>query len=320
MNSIFAMSFPTYSPDILGHPFQQATIPLENDYEGKTEATFIRFREPSHKRALLYIHGFNDYFFQREMAEQVITAEIDFYAVDLRKYGRSLLSHQKMNNCRSLTEYFEEIHISINQIVKEGHDSIILMGHSTGGLTIPLFAKYFEASLPIEKIVVNSPFWDFQVQPILKNFGIPLVSKLGGTIPKIPIKPDVSPYYGESLHTNYRGEWSYNLDWKPIIPPPVSFGWIHAIKSAQNQLINGKKIQTPVLCMHSDKSLLSRNWTEKFYNSDAVLNVDDMKKNAPEIAQNVELTEITDGMHDLFLSSKPVREKAYQVLKEFLER
>jgi len=50
------------------------------------------------------------------------------------------------------------------------------------------------------------------------------------------------------------------------------------------------------------------------------LNVDDMKKNAPKIAQNVELAEITDGMHDLFLSSKPVREKAYQVLKEFLER
>lgn len=312
------MSFPAYTTDILGKPFQKAIIPLENDYEGNVCAHLVRFGAPSHKRALLYIHGFNDYFFQRELAEQVASVDIDFYAVDLRKYGRSLLPHQKMNNCRSLTEYFDEIDIAIKQIVKEGHDSVILMGHSTGGLTVPLFARYYEKNLPIESIIVNSPFWDFQVAPVLKHVGIPAVSRIGAYIPQIPIKPDVTPFYGESLHKNYRGEWDYNLTWKPIIPPPVSLGWIHAIKSAQEQLVSGEKITTPMLCMHSDKSLLSKTWTEEFFYADAVLNVDDMTRKAPLIGENIETAEIKDGMHDLFLSSELVRAQAYEVLKNYL--
>jgi hypothetical protein len=39
-------------------------------------------------------NGFNDYFFQRELIN--LTNIIIFYALDLRKYGRSLLSHQNL--------------------------------------------------------------------------------------------------------------------------------------------------------------------------------------------------------------------------------
>ena len=41
------------------------------------------------KASVLYIHGFNDYFFQRELAQKMDSAGYSFYAIDLHKYGRS---------------------------------------------------------------------------------------------------------------------------------------------------------------------------------------------------------------------------------------
>ena len=60
-----------YTPDILGKGFEQKTLNFPNDYEGTITATIIRKKaaSPTHK-AVLYIHGFNDYFFQAEMAEK----------------------------------------------------------------------------------------------------------------------------------------------------------------------------------------------------------------------------------------------------------
>lgn len=42
-------------------------IPLQEDYEGKVIATLVRRLSASGSgRAVLYIHGFNDYFFNME--------------------------------------------------------------------------------------------------------------------------------------------------------------------------------------------------------------------------------------------------------------
>ena len=40
--------------------------------------------------AVLYLHGWNDYFFQTHLADVLRRAGFDFYALDLRRYGRSL--------------------------------------------------------------------------------------------------------------------------------------------------------------------------------------------------------------------------------------
>lgn len=310
----------SYQPDVLGEPFEQATLVMNPDYEGEVEATLVRHGAPGHKRALLYVHGFNDYFFQREMAEEINSVGLDFYAVDLRKYGRSLRDHQKMNNCRSVIEYFEEIRACMDIIMSEGnHESISLMGHSTGGLTVPLFADISQSVYPIDRVVLNSPFWDFNVAPLLRTAGIPTVSVLGAFLPDIPLKPDITPFYGESLHTDYRGEWNYNLDWKPIIPPPVNFGWIRAIYTGQQELQDGLDIEAPVLCMHSDCSFLSKSWTDDYFRADAVLNIDHMKEHVDKIGSKVEQVEISGGMHDLFLSKPDVRATAYKTLREFLK-
>ena len=50
----------------------------------------------------LAIHGWNDYFYQVELARAVSAAGGRFYAVDLRKYGRSLREGQTFGFIRDL--------------------------------------------------------------------------------------------------------------------------------------------------------------------------------------------------------------------------
>jgi len=47
------------------------------------------------------------------MAEMFASNGYNFYAVDLRKYGRSLIAGQKMFQVRRLDEYFADINATI---------------------------------------------------------------------------------------------------------------------------------------------------------------------------------------------------------------
>ena len=68
-----------YEEDILGEGFQRATISLCDDYEGRAIATLVRrLSDKGNGRSVLYIHGFNDYFFQREMACRLNERSRDF--------------------------------------------------------------------------------------------------------------------------------------------------------------------------------------------------------------------------------------------------
>src|SRR5690606_17960475 len=89
-------------PDILGPDYQALTLDLGEDDEGAVVATLVRYRPPEPEvtrpaRAVLYVHGWNDYFFQTGLAEYWHGRGAAFYALDLRKYGRSLREHQTPN-------------------------------------------------------------------------------------------------------------------------------------------------------------------------------------------------------------------------------
>ena len=71
----------------------ETILPMPDDYEGKVIATLLRADSTAPSdRAVLYLHGYIDYFFQTHMAERFAGEEWNFYALDLRKYGRSLLT------------------------------------------------------------------------------------------------------------------------------------------------------------------------------------------------------------------------------------
>ncbi|MGL4805090.1 MAG: alpha/beta hydrolase, partial [Bacteroidales bacterium] len=116
-------SLAQYTSDELGGKFVKRTIEMQDDYEGEVVCTLIKMPSDSlsHK-AVLYIHGFNDYFFQKDMAAEFDSAGFNFYALDLRKYGRSYLPNQVKFNVRDLSEYFPDIDSALTIIQKEGNN------------------------------------------------------------------------------------------------------------------------------------------------------------------------------------------------------
>ena len=107
--SVCLSAIAQYQPDILGDGYQCRTLQLANDYEGEVVTTLVRKPPlPETDRALLYVHGYNDYFFQKELGDSLNAHGYNFYALDLRKYGRSLRPHQDAFFCKDLSEYFAD--------------------------------------------------------------------------------------------------------------------------------------------------------------------------------------------------------------------
>ena len=99
--------------DVLGPDYRVETISLPPDSEGAVVATLVTLepRRPN-GRAVLHVHGFADYFFHTEYARWWADRGYTFYAVDLRKYGRSLREHQTPHYVSDLHEYFAEIDLA----------------------------------------------------------------------------------------------------------------------------------------------------------------------------------------------------------------
>ena len=283
---------------------------------GGASATLLRRRATANDRgAILYVHGFADYFFQEHVAEHFTAQGYDFYAVDLRGYGRSLRDGETPNYTNDMAVYFEEIDASIAKI-REEHSRVVLMGHSTGGLITSLWAHERRDSDLIDALVLNSPWLDVvEPRPVRQ-----LVRFLGKVAPMSKIRGGLGDAYGSSIHNSRNGEWDFDLKWKPLDGFPVLAGWIRAILIAQEKLQGGLGVRVPVLVLHSDKSMLNaREWSEDVSKADAVLDVAGMRRYGPKIGSSVKVVEIKAGMHDLFLSAEPVRVAALAEVDAFLK-
>src|SRR5688572_29742996 len=152
-----------WAPDTELRGFIAKTLRFPPDYDGEVTATLVR-QEPlldAPRRAVLYLHGFIDYFFQAHVALTFNERGYDFYALDLRKYGRSL-TPKHPNFCKDFHEYFPEISASLEIMADEGHREVTVIAYSTGALTAALYAKEGNHRAHITRIIFNSPFLDFK--------------------------------------------------------------------------------------------------------------------------------------------------------------
>ena len=76
-----------------------------------------------HRRAVLYVHGWNDYFFQTHLADHLTDLGFDFYAIDLRRYGRSLRRGHLHGFITDLDDYGLEL-AAATEVIAEGHDQL----------------------------------------------------------------------------------------------------------------------------------------------------------------------------------------------------
>jgi alpha-beta hydrolase superfamily lysophospholipase len=304
----------------LATDFEFQTFQLQPDYEGEATATLISSKfNTGRPKAVLYLHGFIDYFFHPHVTEKFIDEGYDFFALDLRKYGRSLMPHQRPNYCANLNEYFEEISMAIQQIQDLKERKIFLYGHSTGGLIAVSYVSRSKRNKdPISGLILNAPFFDFyqsRFEKMLIGIIAPLISSI---FPYAKVNGALSTVYPKSIHKNYFGEWDFNLNWKPIKGFPTYFKWILAIRKAQKKLLN-TRLKLPILVMHPSKTVKTKKFSEVAKNADIVLNIEDMKRVGKQLGEQVTLLQVENALHDIFLSSIEVREMAFIKMFDWLE-
>lgn len=301
--------------DVLGEPYAAETIELDADDEGAVVATLVsRPAVPSrgrNERAVLHVHGFADYFFQTGAADYWTGRGYDFYALDLRKYGRSLREHQTPNFVTDLTHYYPEIDEAFRRITeRDGHEEVVITGHSTGGLVTPLWAHDRQPRLA--GMVLNSPWLDLQGSMLLRTAGTKAIDQIGLRRPYLTVPRDVSGFYARSLHGDHDGEWTFDLAWKPLESWPVYAGWLRAVRRGHARAHRGLDVPAPVLVLTSAASGHPREFDDSCSSSDIVLDVELIRKWAHKLADHVTLARVDGAIHDVFLSRAPVRRQAYE--------
>lgn len=291
----------SWRPDALLPGFETRELSFPPDYDGPVVATLVRLPPPPEPRgAILYVHGFIDYFFQRHVAERLAAEGLVFHALDLRKHGRSLRPHQHPNFCKSISEYYPDITKALELI----EAPVLLVGHSTGGLVCALYAHEGERREQVRGLWLNSPFFDFRL-PTARRPMLRLAVALGRWFPFLSDPHAVTPAYPKSIHRDYRGEWDFDLRLKPIEGFPAYYGWLRAISTAQARVHAGLAIACPVLSMHSDEA-------------DIVLDGRDVARWSPKLGSDVTVREFPGALHELLLSPADIRERVFRALLDWL--
>jgi len=304
--------------DVLGPPYIAETIDFAEDEQGPIVTTLVARKsdEPTTK-AVLYLHGFNDYFFNRGYADWWVERGYDFYAIDLRRYGRSLRPHQTPNFVTDIREYFDDVDAAWGRITeRDGHDHVVATAHSTGGLTLALWAD--EGAPHMKGVVLNSPWLDMRGSIWLRTAGTAMVRQLGGRQPMREIPREINTVYGESLHRDFHGEWEYDLEWKTLESWPVYAGWMRAIRNAHAEVHEGLDITCPVLVLSSGATIEAPTMSDEVHRNDIVLDVAQIRRWSTALGRHVTYIAIEGAMHDIFLSREVVRSRAYDELGRWL--
>ncbi len=283
--------------------------PLPGEPAEPVVATLVRRRGGRRRRrAVLYVHGWNDYFFQTHLADVWHRLGFAFYAVDLRRYGRSLRAGQLFGFVADLGEYAAELDAAADWIRAE-HEELVVMGHSTGGLVASLWAA--DRPGTVTGVVLNSPWLDLQGSPLLRALGAPMIARLGNRRPTTALRlPDVG-LYARSLHVSHDGEWDYDLSWKSSPTHPIRVGWLRAILNGHHRVAAGLGIDVPILVLASARSDFGRKWHDGLNAADVVLDVEQISRRAGLLGRCVTIQRVEGGLHDLVLSAPAVREQVF---------
>ncbi len=306
-------------PDVLGGAWVARTLELPPDDESAREgvdpvATLVH-RPPRHRRAVLYLHGFVDYFFHPHVADALDAAGWDLYGLDLHDYGRSIREGRRPNHTRELAGYAREIDAAV-ALLRADHDRVALLGHSTGGLVAALWADARPGR--VDAVVLNSPWLELR-KPWFDRVVLTRILRVLGRVTPELVVGHIQPHYGRALHAGSGGEWTYDLAWKPHEGFPVRASFIRTIRAGHARVARGLDIREPVLVLTSDATGPDDRVHDGLLTTDSVLDVAQIAARAPGLGRAVRLVTIPGGAHDLALSPARAREEYLGTVVEFLD-
>lgn len=334
---------PTWRPDVLGSRFESLELALAPDDEGPVVATLVRHaaagvpedgvpdagadtqllehpagpgRSPRPK-AVLYLHGWADYFLQAELAEQLVAGGFHFYALDLRKFGRSLRSWQTAGYTTDLAVYDEDLAAALAAVKAEvagrtgirEEPTVHLLAHSFGGLVAALWAERNPGALGT--LILNAPWLELQGSSLIRNIAMQLVEPLARTDPRRPLLLPSMPGYWDSVSGTAHGEWDLDPQWRPRASFPIRPGWTKAVLAGHAAVQRKLDITSPVLVMLSGRTRIQAEWSEGLMDLDAVIDVEETARRALGLGRRTAVFRYPGAIHDVFLSRRAVREEAY---------
>ncbi|MDQ4214179.1 alpha/beta hydrolase [Microbacterium capsulatum] len=325
-----------WQPDVLGDEFEQLTLPLGSDDEGPLVATLVRAlprRSIAHRlfgdgrqladTDVMYVHGWSDYFFQRRLARFWTARGARFFALDLRKYGRSLRPGQTAGYITHLSEYDKDIAAALAAMQADPDRAagrrLILLGHSTGGLILSLWAARYPGVA--SAVILNSPWLEFQLPRFTRETIAPLVGLQARRRP-LERAPQVDlGFYSRAQNeaADPADPMEVNLAWRPEQTMAVHAGWLHAILGGHATIAAGIRIAAPVCLLLSARSAYPTSWSDELTRADSVLVVDDIARAALKIGPSVTIEWIDGALHDVFLSRHDAREEAYARLGRWVD-
>ncbi|MDO8143709.1 alpha/beta hydrolase [Isoptericola sp. 178] len=307
---------PGWEPDVLPG-FEQRTLRLAPDFEGEVDTTLVRPVPPAPDEAarpdvgvdLLYVHGWTDYFFQTHLADFWERLGVRFHALDLRKYGRSLRPHHTPGFVTRLETYDEDLEAALATI-GHGRDDradrrLVLMGHSTGGLILSLWAAHHPGRAAA--LVLNSPWLEFQTRKVGRRVLEPGVRAHAALAPRSHLVNVDQGFYVRSISRRYEGAWDVDPAWRPDDGWRATPAWLSAIFDGHEEVALGLDLDVPVLVMLSTRTVRPVRWSPEMLRADTVLDVEGIAERAARLGRLVTIARIEGALHDVTLSAPDVR-------------
>ncbi|SKC61870.1 alpha/beta hydrolase [Krasilnikoviella flava] len=315
-----------WQPDVLPG-FEQLTLPLEQDFEGDVVATLVR-RAPEPDGGdtvpdagvdVLYVHGWVDYFFQTHLAAFWERQGARFYALDLRKYGRSLREHQTPGFVTALATYDEDVEAALAVLGHGPRPSsdrrLVLMGHSTGGLVLSLWVSHRPGRA--DALVLNSPWLEFQTRSVGRWVLEPGLRAQAALAPRSHLVNVDLGYYVRSVSHRYDGAWEIDPAWRPDMGWRATPAWLSAIFQGQERVSRGLGIDIPVLVLLSARSTTPVRWSPEMMTTDSVLEVGGVARRVPALGSLVTLVRVDGALHDVTLSAPAVRDVVWREISRW---
>lgn len=334
--------------DVLGPAFESRTLPLPKDSAGAVVATLVRhlarrdagmawmprlFARP--RFAALFVHGRNDYFFQTELARQMAGCGAAFYALDLRRHGRSLRPGQTIGYVEDLRLYDQDIEAALRVIDAERPGlPLVLVGHSTGGLILTLWVDRHPQRAA--GLILDSAWLEMQFMASARPALATVIERIAERNPLWGVPGGQLGVYNRSLAQGWAGSgfalperlrafpqdpavrgWAFAPEWKRPGSYPAYAQWLHSVMDAQERVQKDVRLSCPVLSMCSTASASPTRWDPTVFRADVVLDVDVVVRRSVGLGPLVTVARFP-GRHDLFLSDPDVRPRVYRTMARWL--
>lgn len=322
-----------WEPDVLGPGFMARTVALAAGSAPHTTATVVRHRPEDRAPAarphgaVLYLHGWSDYFFNAELARAVAAAGWSFYALDLHGYGRNLtdevlrVPEGPPGHTSDLRDYDDDVAAALEVLAEDGAPGpggkLVLMGHSTGGLTAALWAAHHPDRL--DGLALNAPWLGPHGADVVGRLLRRLLGPLARRRPERELRLRLRSHYYRVISHHAEGEWPIDPRWRPETSFALTPGWLNAVLQAQLEVAEGLDLQVPVLLQVSARSWIRPWWSERMRSADTVLDVRQIRRHARDLGPHVVVRSYEGAVHDVHLSREPVRRAAQRDLVTWLE-